>query len=230
MSQKNKGVPEMGLGRIILFIFGILVIVFSFALLFGGGAVVWANSVLKDAEGFISTGTITLERDSYAIITEPAEIDLRVGMTWTFDEFATIKVEGTSNDESKEIFIGVAEESSVNSYLTNVEHDEIIDFEIHPYSITYINFSGSSEPPPPTTQEFWTASVSGEGLQVLEWDVTSGNWVLVVMNSDGSDGVDVSGSIGVALPSLLWIGVGLLIGGVLVLAVGILMVVLAVRR
>ena len=68
------------------------------------------------------------------------------------------------------------------------------------------------------------------GTQTVEWELQSGDWVLVLMNADGSQGVDVAGTIGAKVPSLFWLGIGLLIGGVIVLAVGVLMVYLSVRR
>ena len=42
----------------------------------------------------------------------------------------------------------------------------------------------------PATQRFWDASVQGDGAQALAWDVEDGDWSVVVMNADGSPGVD----------------------------------------
>jgi len=52
----------------------------------------------------------------------------------------------------------------------------------------------------------------------------------VLMNADGSAGVDVSGSIGVKAPWVFWLGLGLLIGGIVLLIIGIGLVLLATRR
>jgi Rrf2 family protein len=53
----------------------------------------------------------------------------------------------------------------------------------------------------------------------------------VLMNDDGSRGLNFSTVDGVQIPPLLWgVSVGLLVGGIVVLAVAILMIYLAVRR
>ena len=62
----------MSAGKIILLIFGVLVVLGAVALLFGGGALIWANSALTDSEGFFTTKEVELETDSYAIVTEPS--------------------------------------------------------------------------------------------------------------------------------------------------------------
>jgi hypothetical protein len=46
----------------------------------------------------------------------------------------TFKVKGKNNDASKGIFIGVARESDLMSYLRNVENDEIINVSIHTWT------------------------------------------------------------------------------------------------
>ena len=50
------------------------------------GTLLWMDLTQKDDDGFITTETDQLERDSYAIVTEPADIDLdegwNVGWGW----------------------------------------------------------------------------------------------------------------------------------------------------
>jgi hypothetical protein len=54
--------------------------------------------------------------------------------------------------------------------------------------------------------------------------------VLVLMNADGSAGVDVSGSVGVKVPWIFWVGVGLIVGGIVLLIIGVGLVLLGTRR
>jgi uncharacterized membrane-anchored protein len=49
------------------------------------------------------------------------------------------------------------------------------------------------------------------------------------MNEDGSAGIDVSGELGAELPWLFWLGLGLLLVGVLALVGGVIMVYFAAR-
>ena len=73
----------------------------------------------------------------------------------------------------------------------------------------------------PTAQSFWAASATGTGQQQLTWRVTGGRWAAVLMNADGSPGVDVSATVGVRagflLPiALLLLGLGLIVTGIAV--------------
>jgi hypothetical protein len=65
----------------------------------------------------------------------------------------------------------------------------------------------------------------------LKWAIESGTYSFLLMNEDGSRGLDLEASIGIAVPSVLGgIGVGLFIGGLVVLALAVLMLYLAVRK
>ena len=217
-------------GKIVLLVFGVIVLLISFGLMAGGGALIWADNTIKDSEGFYTTKTVQLERDSYAIVTPAADIDLRAAWLWDWGNLATFKIEGSNNDPSKQIFIGVAEESDIQAYLSGVEYEEITQFRIRPYRVDYRNHPGTSEPTTPTSQTFWTASTHGTGTQTLEWELETGSYSLVLMNADGSAGVDLSTVLGAKIPLIFRVGVGLLIGGIVVLIVGGFMVYLAVRR
>ena len=220
----------MSAGKIVLLVFGVIILLVSFGLMAGGGALIWADNTLKDSEGFYTTETVQLERDSYAIVTPSADIDLRAAWLWDWDDLATFKIKGSNNDSAKQIFIGVAEESDVKAYLSGVEYDEITQFDIYPYRVDYRNHTGTSEPAVPTSETFWTALTHGAGTQTLEWELETGNYVLVLMNTDGSAGVDLSTVVGAKVPMLFGVGVGLLAGGVVALIIGSLMVYFSVRR
>jgi hypothetical protein len=230
----------MSAGRIILLIFGILFILGSVPLLLGGGALLWVDIALKDDGGFFTTESYQLERDSYAIVTESAHIDIDDeewdwGWGWFGDwdlgDLVTFKVEGSNRDTSKGIFIGVAEESGLRGYLNDVEYDEIIDFEIHDdeLDVEYKPHYGSLAPADPTSQTFWAPSIYGLGTQTLEWELETGTYSVVLMNADGSNDVDVDVALGVKVPLIFGIGVGLLMGGVVALILGILMVIFGLR-
>jgi hypothetical protein len=221
----------MSAGKIVLLVFGAIILLLALALMAGGGALVWLDKGHSDSEGFITTNTIHLERGSYAIITKPADIDLESGW-WLGDRhhIATIKVKGSSEDPQKQIFIGIADEADVQAYLSGVGYDEIRDFRVHPFRVEYTNHPGNSAPAAPTSQTFWVVSEHGPGTQTLEWQLETGNWVLVLMNADGSAGVNVSGSIGVKAPWVFWVGIGLLLGGIVLLIIGVGLILLATRR
>ncbi len=224
----------MSAGKIILLVFGVIVVLISFSLMAGGGALIWADATHVDSEGFIKSDTIHIERDSRAVVTGSIEIDeeaLRV-LNW-MGVITVFEVEGRSNNPSKQIFIGVADESDVETYLNNVDYDEITFIDIDWLSfdeVTYTSHPGSSTPIAPTSQTFWAASAHGAGTQTMGWETEVGSHSIVLMNDDGSSGVDLSAIFKAKIPSIFGFGVGFLIGGIVLLIVGGFMVYLAVRR
>lgn len=220
----------MSAGRIVLIVFGAIFLLISIGMLIAGGALVWVNQDLTDSEGFITTDTITLDRNSYAITTHPADVDFKGWWPWEWNDFVTIKVEGENNNSSKQIFIGIADESVVREYLSGVSYDEVKELEIDPFKLSYIRHYGSSVPEPPTAQTFWVAKAYGSGARTLEWDLKEGTWVLVLMNTDGSVGTDLNGVVGIKVPWIFGVGLGILIGGIVLLIISIVMIVLASRR
>jgi len=220
----------MSAGKIVLLVFGIFVVVVAIGLIATGGAVLWANGVLADGEGYLTTKTIRIDKGSYAVVSEPTDIEVGSWWVWDWGDLATFKIEGSNDDSSKNIFMGLADESDSNSYLIDVNHDEVIDIDINPDRLDFRNRPGNSEPAIPTTQDFWLESVNGPGTQTLAWDMQAGTWSLILMNEDGSAGVDLSVLLGVKIPWLFGTGLGLLIGGIVALPLGTLMIVLAARR
>jgi len=232
----------MKAGKIVLLVFGVIVLLISLVPLLAGGGLMWAEKALRDSEGFYTTPAIQLEKDSHAIVTEPANIDLRGDQDWLWKtrifgarcdpkDFLTLKIEGSSSDPSKQVFLGVAEVSDLKAYLNDVEYDEITDFRIRRPSLDYTNHPGTLTPEDPTNQVFWTVSAHGEGTQTLEWGIEEGTYSFVLMNEDGSRGLDLAASVGVKVPAIVGgIGIGLLVVGIVLLVVAILMIYLAVRR
>lgn len=224
----------MSAGKIILLIFGIIGLLISIGLLVGGGTLLWVDSTIKDSEGFYTTKTIEIVKDSHAIVTGPANIDVETGSDWGWGwdlgDLVTFKVEGSNNDLSKQIFIGVAKESDIDAYLEGVNHDEVTDLNIYPYSVDYRHYSGTTLPGSPTSQTFWAESIYGVGTHTLEWELEPGSYSLVLMNEDGSSGIDMDIVLGAKVPLLLGIGIGLLVGGIVALSVSVIMIYLAARR
>jgi hypothetical protein len=195
-----------------------------------GAGALWANAALKDDEGYLTTKTLQIDKDSYAVVSEPADIHVGSFWGWNVGDLVSFKVEGSNNNSTKDIFIGVAAESDINTYLHNVEYDEIIGFHINPDELEYQHHPGNSTPDAPINETFWTHSVNGSGNQTLYWNLESGTWVLAVMNADGSQGVNVSVIFGAKVPWLFPMGLGFVIGGGVALVAGPLMIFSAVRR
>ena len=109
-----------------------------------------------------------------------------------------LRVRAESND-GKPVFVGIARTSDVEDYLRGTAHDVVTDVEYDPFDADYDARRGDREPAAPARQDIWAASAHGAGERALTWDVDDGDWSVVVMNEDGSRGVDAGVSAGVRL-------------------------------
>jgi hypothetical protein len=96
--------------------------------------------------------------------------------------------------------------------------------------VGYRHFDGSAPSSPPSGQTFWVASREGSGSQDLRWDILDGKWTAVIMNADGSTPVTADMSLGARFDILQPIAIAVTVIGAILLSVGILLVVLGVRR
>lgn len=211
-------------------IIGAIFLLISFGLVLGSGGLIWADEALTDDDGYYMTDTLRMERNSYAIISEPAEVELGLSRAFDWGKLATFKIEVEGRNTDDDVFIGVAREADVTEYLSNVTHDTIVDFEIEGTELEYDLLHGTHQPTPPTSQTFWTQSVYGSGHQIMEWELETGTWVFVIMNEDGSADIDVNTEIGAKVPWLFDIGIVLLICGILGLIISGLVIFFAVRK
>lgn len=237
--QKEAKVGRSDGARILLLIFGGITLLVAFGLLIGGGALLWVNTSVVDAEDFLTTESYHLVRDSYAIVFQDMHIDVgEVTGTWGVwkpspSDLVTIKLTCLSNDPSKSIFLGIAEASDVESYLYDVYYDEITRFSIsssRSLSVEFQTHPGDSVTSDPASQTFWTVSEYGVGTQTLEWSPEAGNYRIVLMNEEGSAAIDLNIAFGAKIPLLSTIASALLAGGVIAILIGGVIVYLGVRR
>lgn len=233
--SENEGVDRSDL----LLVFGSITLLAAFGLLVAGGALLAVNMGLTDSEGFITSKSQRLERDSYAIVFQHIHINLGEAVgEWAVwspspSDFITIKLTGSSNGPSKNIFIGIAEESSVEAYLSDVWYDEVTHLSFsssRSLSLEYSTHSGDAVPSDPTSQTFWEVSVHGTGTQTLEWKPETGSYWIVLMNEDGAARMDLTVSMGVKIPLLSTIHLVLFAGGIIALTIGSTLVYSGVRK
>ncbi|MFB6291304.1 MAG: hypothetical protein ABEJ25_06210 [Candidatus Bipolaricaulia bacterium] len=220
-------------GRIFLIIVSVFILLIGLGLVAGGGALWWSNAFLRDSEGYYTTRTIDIERNSYGVTTYPARIEF--GPTWFFDWSNLVKVKlSATNNRVKKSFIGIAEEKDLLDYLSGVAYDEIVELHINqPFGsprISYREYPGEAPSKPPTEKDFWVASTVGSGTQVLRWGLEEGRYSLLLMNHDASRGLDITGKIGVKVPMLKGIGIGLVVAGFVFILFAFALVYLVVTR
>jgi hypothetical protein len=220
----------MSAGRIVLLVFGILFVLAAFGLLVSGGILMAVDSAFKDNEGYFTTSFQPVEAGSSMIVSEQAQI--RMAPKWKVykESPVTIKVEAYNDDSSKPIFIGIARESDMSSYLKDRSYDEFTGFDFENSKIELRHHTGTDFSSPPADRNIWVASVSGTGEQSLTWDLASGDYNLVIMNADGSSPIEAHVSFGARVAGIIHaVGIGLIIGGVVSLIIGGVMIFFAAK-
>ena len=219
----------MSAGRVVLIVLGALGVLFGLAVLAGGGFLLWADRTQRE-DGYLTTPTERFSTPTYALTRTRLDVETN-GADWVLNDnwFGKVRFRGESSD-AKTLFMGIGPEAAVARYLASVAHASVQDVEFDPFRVTYHQVAGGAPQGPPTNQRFWVASASGVGTQTLTWNVRDGDWTVVVMNADGSRGVDAHIDLGAKLSFLLWVAIGLLIGGALVVVGSTALIVLAARR
>ncbi len=210
----------------VLIIVGTIVGLIGLALLAGGGALLWANQTLRDDDGYFTSRTATYVSDGRAIASENLDLGDLPGGSGRWGE-VRIRATGAAG---RPVFVGIASRDDVQRYLSGVQHAELTDVDVDPFAATYEPRPGTRTPAPPDAQGFWVAQVQGSDPLTLTWDLADGNWQIVAMNPDGSEGVALDASLGVKIAHAVTVAVGLLVGGILLLGGGILMIVFGGRR
>ena len=214
----------MKAGRITLLIVGVIVGMVGFGLFVGGVGTLWVNS-LRGTDGFIESPTYDLDSDGYALTSGRIDLEAPDPGDWApWGSFDTrLQARSTSGEP---VFVGVAERRDVMAYLEGVAHDEVE--RLGGWRGTdYRSETGTREPLPPATQDFWAVQAEGPGEQSVRWSPESGRWLIVIMNADASAGVQVEAA-GAVATGVLWpIGLGLLLGGLLLMGLAAAMIVAA---
>ena len=215
-------------GAVVALIAGLIVGLMGIGLAAVGVGGLWLQA-RRDAAGFVSTNTQLLSRPSAAITAEDVDLRIDDGVSgWvSSDRFGTVRVRATAVDGGP-IFIGVAPQSAIDTWLAPVAHDELRS--ITGGTATYLHRDGQAAAPAPSAQTFWSASVSGTGTQELRSPIRSGRWAVVLARPDGTPGIQARVDVGAQIPGLTGLSTGLLIGGLVLLAAGTVLVVVGAIR
>jgi hypothetical protein len=219
--------------RIISLVIGSLLALLGIGLLAGGGILGWALATQRDDAGYFTTSAQRFATDSYALTSD--KIDLGDPGPDGFGEWAnaTVRV-SVDNAGSGDVFVGIAREADVETYLRGVPHDDITSTNRFGRSADAEyrreNVNGTSIPASPVTQTFWVAQASGVGTQDITWHVEGGSWAILVMNADGTPKVAADVQLGGQVDHLVPIAIALALGGIVLLAGGAALIVVGVAR
>ena len=206
------------LGAVSMFLF-----IIAACLLVATIALAWLYGTQRNPEGFVESQEVSMTTGGYAITSTDLDLGALPEDWIPSDVVGTLQVQAQSEDGSP-LFVGVGPSNDVETFLTDVEHTEVTRFG-NQERLSYTDHPGSVIPQPPGDLGIWTVSSEGVGRRTLDWEPESGQWTLVVMNSDAASGLDVSASVGVNTP---WIPIGMWITGVLTFVVAVGAVVIAV--
>jgi hypothetical protein len=221
--------------RSIVIVLGAVVALIGLLLVWGG---LTPLSQHRDADGYLLSDPLTVDRSARAVITNDVEL-LRghyecAGEETFFLAFYSpddVRMRGITSG-SDALFMGIAPADAIEGYLDGVAHDEITEWECDVddiVAVEYTRHKGTAAPDAPGTEQFWVTSTSGTGQQTLDWTIESGEWAMVVMNADASSGVSADLRFGALAPSgldtLAWtslaVGLVALIGGGLLMYRGL---------
>ena len=222
-------VPDSGshwnAGRVAVLVSGAVVSLVGVGLVLGGLALALAHGVARDSDGYYTTGTERLSTGTHALTVEDVDLGNDAADLVPEDALGTVRVRA-ERPGGRPVFVGIARRSDVDSYLRGVSHAELDDLDPPEYDTR----RGGAPLRAPTAERFWVASASGPGRQAVDWDVEGGNWSVVAMNADGSRGVAVDADVGAKVGWFLWVGLGMLVVGLLIIGGGGLLIAIASRR
>lgn len=220
----------MKAGRIVLLVLGCLIGLLGLGILIGGIAAAVAHGVARDSDGFFRSDKISLVSATSAITSDSVDMGggpADIGWLSERGDIGTVFVEITPVTAGEEVFAGIGPTSEVDRYLASVGVDRVDEIDDNVAVLEPVE--GTATPAPPVDQTFWVAQLATAETGSMTWEIEQGDWSIVVMNADGSPGVDVDARVGIKLDWLLPVAIGLIIGGVILLAGGTTMAVLAGR-
>ncbi len=220
----------MKAGRIVLLVFGCLIGLLGLGILIGGIAAAVAHAVARDDDGFFRSDNISLVSATSAITSDSVDMNggpADIGWLSERGDIGTVSIQITPVTAGEEIFAGIGPTSEVESYLASVGVDRVDEIDDNVAVLERVE--GTATPAPPVDQTFWVAQIATAETGSMTWEIEKGTWSIVVMNADGSPGVDVDARVGIKFDWLLPVAIGLIIGGVILLAGGTTMAVFAGR-
>jgi hypothetical protein len=208
--------------KVVLIVFGVVGILLGGFLTLGGGVLV----AITSGDGFLDTGQVTLATPTHALVSDPTT--LRSDSPLDNDSGPDIQYRITVSS-SIPVFVGIAPATAVASYFDNVEVDQVTRLDFRPFRLESERQPGGRSPAAPDGQTFWSAKVSGAGQQTLLWDSRGGDYRFVLMAADGSSNFSTNAVVGIRVPFLHGLGIGLLIGGIVALLVGLGLLIWGIR-
>jgi hypothetical protein len=213
--------PVRGTGRLVFGVILVVIGVLAFAL---GGVLVGLHLGTRDDDGFYEIDETQLVTPTRALVSESVDVDLEDATFLDPGDLGDLRLAAESTAGGP-VFVGIGPTADVRRYLLGVAQQQA-DFDDGDRGDAT---AGTRSPAPPGAQTFWAASAEGSGRQAAVWPISDGEWSGVVMNADGSQGVDVEAQLAFKTDLGLWVGIGALAFGLVIGAIGVALLVSRAR-
>ncbi len=179
-------------------------------------------------DGYLTSHQIPISTTGHAIATQRLDM-AEIAPLWpdVGGLLGDVRLRATGSG-GQAVFIGVAPADRVAAYLDGVGHATLT--ELADPATTYALHPGGAPATKPADQGFWVAQATGTGVQAVQWPRDGGVWTVVVMNADGSAGVDAGIDVGITAPVQARAGPALLIGGAVAGLMGIALILVGAHR
>jgi hypothetical protein len=218
--------PGWTAGRVVSLVLGSLLVVGALGFASGGAALVAADQMGRDSDGFLTSPQERLTTTGFAITSEDAHLRTDGTLDRLPDAVigdVRLTVEGAGGTE---LFVGIAPAADARAYLADVQHDTLL--EVRDGDPVFRSTTGGAPATPPTEQGFWVAEATGTEPQ-LTWTLEEGDWAAVVMNADGSASIAADVSAGAEVPVLETVIAVLFVLAGLLLLLGTVLIAVPIR-
>jgi hypothetical protein len=205
----------------LLTVTSILILLLGAVTVLAGAVIIYLNTG-NDAEGYALSNTYHIETDSNVFTLWVGAPVSEARLKWII-----------STDASKEIFAGWGTAQTVNAYTGNYQYAAPAygwNYHARAYeaslNITNVQTVNPEKPVMPMPSGIFIDTVTTTSSTTLYCTPSSQDRtaMIVIMNSDGSAGVDATIQLGSNVPLLGWLPYVLIIVGIVILVAGLLLV------
>jgi len=204
-----------------LIVLGSIVGLVAVGLLAAGGGLIWGDETQRSSGGYFMGSAHRIATESFAVTHDGVDIHHLPGFL-DDGKLVRIRIDARS-DTGRALFLGVARERDVQTYLRNVAHSNLRNYNVAAKDQEYDSVGGTARPAPPASQHIWVASA--QGSKRLNWRPREGSWSVVMMNADGAKGVAADVTLGAKVGYLGWLTAGLMAIGAALLAFAVVLIV-----
>ncbi|WP_026929328.1 hypothetical protein [Glycomyces tenuis] len=179
---------------------------------------------MTDDQGRLQVDDADFSADTYAVVGDSWDESIYSNFGLT----DTVHLEVTSDEDQ---FVGFAEPEEAAAFLDGVEHTAV-HRATGAEGPTEEHIDGEAPQTLGAEADIWEFTLEGAGTRTYEWDVEgyTGEVTPIVMNTDGSAGIDGHVRIAYELPALGGVTVGLWIAGLLLAALAVWLMVRTIRK